>query len=443
MDIAQSIFIPGANHANGSIHPPFIARTCKIQSRRLVYGHIVDPDTGQVLDEVLLVVMPGPHSYTAEDVVEIQAHAGPLILKTILSLILKKGAVLAAPGEFTKRAFLNGRIDLTRAEAVIDMINARSSQAVAMAMAQLSGGLRDIISSLRSAIVAILASIEAAIDFADEVGEDVDIEKISVSLEQDLLPRIYQLISRHDEENFLRQGLKVVIAGAPNVGKSSLLNRLLNRERAIVTEFPGTTRDFIEDSFVTGGVPIIVTDTAGIQETTDPVERIGIEKAWEHARQADIVLFVIDAGKPVSADNIRLFQKLAGKKIILVINKTDLPPEDQFFSLPSQWRDMPRLEISALYNRGLDELKDMIATMAFASVSRQDHPVVPNIRHKAALESAGKALDDALNGLRDGVSLDLIAIDLHAALDALSEITGEQVGQEVIDMIFSRFCIGK
>ena len=234
-----------------------------------------------------------------------------------------------------------------------------------------------------------------------------------------------------------------MIVGGPNVGKSSLLNRLVNRERAIVTEFPGTTRDFIEDSFITRGVPIIVMDTAGIHEAPDPVERIGIEKAWEHMTQADMVLYTIDAGKPVSSDDIQLFDRLEGKKIILVINKTDLPQDKKLFLLPKEWRDTPRREISALYNRGIDELKEFIASLAFDAVEQQEHIIVPNVRHKVALEKAGKALSAVLSGLKGGTSFDLISIDLHTVLDAFSEISGRTIRSDVLDQIFSRFCIGK
>jgi tRNA modification GTPase len=312
-----------------------------------------------------------------------------------------------------------------------------------MAMSQMSGGLSRIIESFHSEIFAILSTIEAAIDFSDDMEGDIGIDNIISSIEEDILPGIYQLIARHDDKNFLRDGLKVVIVGGPNVGKSSLLNRLVNRERAIVTEFPGTTRDFIEDSFITRGVPIIITDTAGIHEAPDPVERIGIEKAWEHMTLADIVLYTIDAGKPVSPDDIQLFKRLKEKKIILVINKTDLPQEKQLFSLPKEWRDAPRREISALYNRGIDELKEFIASLSFDAVGQQEHIIVPNVRHKAALEKAGEALSAVLSGLKDGASFDLISIDLHTVLDAFSEITGSAIHSDVLDQIFSQFCIGK
>jgi tRNA modification GTPase len=443
IDIAHSVFVRIAHCLNIPVRSADDEDIFNFESRRLTYGHIVDPDTRQVLDEVLLAVMRAPHSYTAEDVVEIQAHAGPLILKSILSLLLKKGAVLAEPGEFTKRAFLNGRMDLTRAEAVIDMINARSLQAVDMAMAQLSGGLAGIIESLKHDILNILAAIEAAIDFPDDVSEDIKPEAFIVSIEEDILPRITELIAKHDDANFLREGLKVVIIGGPNVGKSSLLNRLVSRERAIVTEFPGTTRDFIEDSFITRGVPIIVTDTAGIHDAPDPVERIGIEKSREHMAGADIILYTMDAGKPVSPSDLNLFQQIDGNKVILVINKMDLPEDKILFLLPQQWRHAPRLEISALYNQGIDALKERIASMAFDTAGKMDHAIVPNIRHKTTLEKGRDGLAAALSGLKNGASLDLISIDLHSSLNTLSEITGENVDIDVLDHIFSRFCIGK
>jgi tRNA modification GTPase len=221
------------------------------------------------------------------------------------------------------------------------------------------------------------------------------------------------------------------------------LNRLVSREGAIVTEFPGTTRDFIEDSFITRGVPIIVTDTAGIHDSPDPVERIGIEKSWEHMAGADIILFTVDAGKPVSSSDLNLFQQLAEKKVILIINKMDLPEDMVLFLLPSEWGKAPRLEISALYNQGIDELKEFIARMAFDTAVEKDHAIVPNVRHKAALERVKKSLGAALSGLRSSAALDLISIDIHLALNALSEIIGENVAADILDQIFSRFCIGK
>jgi tRNA modification GTPase len=443
IDIAQSVFVRGFSPSGAPQNHAVEKEIHEFESRRLVYGHIVDSESRQVLDEVLLAVMRAPHSYTAEDVVEIQAHASPLILKSILSLLLKRGAVLAEPGEFTKRAFLNGRMDLTQAEAVIDMINARSSKAADMAFAHLSGGFAEIIKSLRSEILTLLSSIEAAIDFPDDVGEDIEIEKFVASIEEEMLPRISALISRHDDVNFLREGLKAVIVGGPNVGKSSLLNRLVNRERAIVTEFPGTTRDFIEDSFITRGIPIIVTDTAGIHESPDPVERVGIEKAWEYMSRADILLYTVDAGKPVSANDLSLFRQLSDKKIILVINKTDLPREKILFLVPEEWRDIPKIEISALYNRGIDELKNFIANLAVDATPQMENAIVPNVRHKTALEKARSALSAVLSGSRAGVSFELISMDLHSVIDAFSEITGESIGADVLDEIFNRFCIGK
>jgi tRNA modification GTPase len=439
--IARSIFRP----ASASARPENAAHQAEdaLVSRRLYYGHIIDPDTDRVIDEVLVTVMRKPRSYTAEDVVEIQAHAGVLVLKTILNLLVEKGARLAEPGEFTKRAFLNGRIDLTQAEAVIDIINARSASAVDMAAVQITGGLSRAVASFRSALADVLTGIEAVIDFSDDADIPFHPEVLIDRLEQDVAQVLQSLIRRHADENFLREGLKVVIVGGPNVGKSSLMNRLINRERAIVTEIPGTTRDFIEESFTARGIPIVVTDTAGIRENPDPIERIGIEKAWDYIASADIILFTMDAGRPATPTDLDLFQKLKDKKRILVINKTDLPKTDTGFRLPPEWAAVPRLEVSALYNRGIEVLKDLIAGLAFGGVTDTVSRIVPNMRQKMALESCLASTRDAVEGLRRAAPLELISIDVRSALQALAEITGERADGGVLENIFSRFCIGK
>ncbi len=440
--LARSLFVPGRRPFKGRCFVSGPLST-PVAPRKLVYGHIVDPETRQIVDEVLLAVMPAPHSYTAEDVVEIQAHAGPLILKTILSLLVKHGAELAQPGEFTKRAFLNGRIDLTQAEAVLDMISARSARALDMAVAQLSGGLMETIHSLEADLIAVLSSLEASIDFPDDLEADMDMDQIAARIETGILARIKELMARYDAAHVWREGFKAVIMGRPNVGKSSLLNRLVSRDRAIVTEFPGTTRDLIEDSFIAKGIPVIVTDTAGIHESSDPVERIGIQKAWRQVSQADVVLYVVDAGMKVTADDICIIERLRGKTVILVINKTDLPLEKKVFEIPVSLQHLPCMEVSALTNHGIEALKDLMATFAFQEYDCKEHAVVPNLRHQTALQRAARSLERAAAAARNSSGLALMALDLRAALDALAEITGKNNDEAVLDYIFNQFCIGK
>ena len=442
IDIALSIFRPIASsndsgHRPGSFFP---------QSRYLYYGNVIDGISERVIDEILFVVMRAPCSYTAEDVVEIQSHAGPVVLKAILRALIKKGVRLAAPGEFTRRAFLNGRIDLTQAEAVVDIINARSEKAIDMAMAQVSGELNLLIESLRTTLLDILAYVEAAIDFPDEVGGDIDINSLIARIDNELIDKINKLITRSDEQSFLREGLKIVIVGGPNVGKSSLMNRLVDKERSIVTDIPGTTRDFIEDSFIVTGIPIVLTDTAGIHENPDPVEMIGIEKARDYISGADLLLYTVDAGKSVTPSNLDFFKTLWHKKVIIVINKIDLPDDQLQFELPSKWQldgKNQSIRISALYNQGIEKLKSLIAETALNSDLNVGDKIVPNLRHKFSLEKALLSLETAKKGFDRSIPFELVSIDLKSSLNALSEITGEKIKPDILDNIFSRFCIGK
>lgn len=448
VDIALSIFRPGLASGKGDHDSATPPGPFSPKSRYLHYGHVMDADSERVIDEVLLVVMRGPRSYTAEDVVEIQSHAGPVVLKKILDALIQKGIRLAAPGEFTRRAFLNGRIDLTQAEAVIDIINARSEKAIDMAVAQVSGELNRVMQDLRATLTEILTHVEAAIDFPDEVDANGDTASLAAHLDVAVFQKIRNLISRTEDQNFLRDGLKIVIIGAPNVGKSSLMNRLLDKDRSIVTDIPGTTRDFIEDAFVVNGVPVVVTDTAGLHETPDPVEQVGIDKAWAYISGADILLFTVDAGRSVSQATLSLFKKLEQfqKKIIVVVNKTDLPDGQQAFKLPMQWQKNEKItstRISALYNLGIDELKSRISNLVSNSDIAMEDKIVPNLRHKHCLKKALAALTKARDGLEQSLPFELISIDLTTALDAVSEITGEAVKPDILDNIFNRFCIGK
>ncbi|PIE70926.1 MAG: tRNA uridine-5-carboxymethylaminomethyl(34) synthesis GTPase MnmE [Deltaproteobacteria bacterium] len=409
-------------------------------SHQLVYGHIVHPDTDQVVDEVLAVYMAPPRTYTCEAVVEIHAHGGAYVLHAILDLVLRAGASVAEPGEFTRRAFMNGRIDLTQAESVIDLIQAQSAAAGRLAMHMIRGGMKARMEHLRTRLIAHLTVIEALIDFPDAVDEsDVDLPGISGDLTAGILPVIDALIAAYDQAHCLRDGVRLVIAGPPNVGKSSLLNRLLQRERAIVTAVPGTTRDFIEEPWSLNGVPAILTDTAGIRETDDPVEQAGIDRAATHLEQADLMLLVLDQTHPESAGALRhIARQYAAIPRVVVRNKSDLPPA------VVDVEDLgPSVLVSAKTGAGIPALIRCITEQVAGLDGMLETNTIPNLRQKHALESARVALTAAVSGLTGAVPFELIAMDLHQAVNALDTITGRLAGPDMLDAIFNTFCIGK
>ncbi|MFP4446477.1 MAG: tRNA uridine-5-carboxymethylaminomethyl(34) synthesis GTPase MnmE [Desulfosudaceae bacterium] len=412
--------------------------------RRLYHGFIVDGAAR--LDEVLLAFMPAPRSYTGEDVLEIHAHGSPLILQTILELVLRQGAEMAAPGEFTRRAFLNGKMDLTQAEAVADMISARSRPALAAASDQLAGGLRKQIDNIREVLTERLADLNAAIEFGDSDGagaEALDPIREKELLRARALAPVENLIARHDSDSQIRSGVRVALIGRPNAGKSTLLNRLLGRERAIVTPTPGTTRDVLEETLVFGGVPFVFSDTAGIHTAAvDEVDRIGMARAREAAQQAEAILFMVDISadlpSPVVPD-----LGLDDGRVVVVANKIDRlsgPVEEALVPLGSAW---PVVPVSALTGQGLPALQELLAERFAGGVLRHDGRAVPAPRHRQALLRTAAALRSALAARESGVPDDLVAIDLHEALAALGEITGDGADEAVLDSIFSRFCIGK
>jgi len=413
------------------------------ETHKIYYGHIVDSGGGEVVDEVLLSVMKAPRSYTREDVVEINAHAGFAVQRKILELVISKGARLAEPGEFTKRAFLNGRIDLTQAEGVIDIINARTDTALAIANAQVKGGLGERITSVRDALVGIVAEIEAGIDFPDDVGETVLTDNLRQQLKKEVLNPLAVLLSHYRAAHFYRDGVKLAVVGRPNVGKSSLVNRLLQKDRVIVTPIPGTTRDVIEESLDIHGIPVTVTDTAGLHLTEDPIETIGIEKTRECIRDADLVFFLVDAGARLTREDFEIYNTIQGKSAILVINKKDLLTEKKGFSIPKSWR-LPSVMTSALYGQGVDSLKDRFADTFMRNGERPDSDrIVPNLRHKISIERGFEAVESGFKAVAASLPEELIAIDLKEGIDALGEINGQSVKEKILDEIFSRFCIGK
>ena len=417
-----------------------------LESHRLYHGYIVQPESRQIIDEILLAVMRAPYSYTREDVVEIQAHASRIALKTILELILQNGVRLAAPGEFTKRAYLNGRIDLTQAEAVIDLINAKTSAALSMAANHLSGGMKYQIERIRDAALDLLAYVEAGIDFCDDIEDEIDGRALAEQLNEKVIKPIENLLQHYTACHLFRDGLRLAIVGRPNVGKSSLLNRLVHKERVIVAETPGTTRDPIEEPFQINGLPIIVIDTAGLHSTDDPVEKVGIRKADEYIQGADLVLFLIEAQNGFRREDDDIFKLYQDKPLLLVINKIDLVHETGSIegALPGVLQNVPRALVSAKYNQGIDQLKQTIF-MLTTNDCRLDtsQTIVPNLRHQKTLESGLKAARAAQKGLTSGTPFELIALDLAATRRDLDRIIGVSIELDVLDRIFSQFCIGK
>ncbi len=417
------------------------------------YGYVHDPITDETIDDGVITVFRGPRSYTGEDSVEISCHGGIVPMRRVLDAALRAGARLAEPGEFTKRAFLNGRLDLAQAEAVLDIIRARTDEAMRVANLQFSGVLSSRIRMLREELLGIMAHIEAGIDFPEDVAE-IHPQDIAHSIE-DAIRHMTDLLETADRGKIFRDGIQVVIAGRTNVGKSSLLNALLRESRAIVTPIPGTTRDIIEESLNIRGIPVRAIDTAGVRETEDVVERIGVDRAIATLEQADLVLAVMDAGEGFTAEDQELLLSMAGKKMIIVVNKTDLVREDDAQELASRvqaWAEGNLgtgaivKQTAAPSNQGIVELEDAIADTVLAgavSPALAGGVVVSNMRHRRALEESRTALEHALRTAQAEMPPDLIGVDLKAAASALGSITGEAVSEDVIDRIFSEFCIGK
>ncbi len=415
-----------------------------LKSHTVYHGYVFDLKTYDVIDEVLLIPMQGPRSYTAQDVIEIQAHAGTIVLRTILEQILSCGARLSEPGEFTKRAFLNNRIDLTQAEAVADIINAKSVNALKFAASQNLGTLKNRINNLREQLIDLLSLIEVNIDFPEDVQSFEPGEK-EIGLIDDILEQCREFIKQHDDACFLKEGIRITICGAPNVGKSSLMNRLLEQDRSIVTAIPGTTRDPVEEGLNIDGIPFVIADTAGIHQTDDLVEIIGIEKAKDHINISDLVLFMKESGSSFSDKEFEKIlppDKLKDIKIIFVVNKIDL--EDKSLPELSQtYQHIPKIEISALLNKGIKELKQKIVTMCIADLDLEKSSIIPNLRHKKALEQAAENLVAAKEAIMQSLEMEMLAIDLKTSVDCLGTITGQTASLDILDNIFNNFCIGK
>ena len=416
--------------------------SCSFTSHHLYYGRIVRPADGRILDEVLAVYMRSPRTYTREEVAEIHCHGSFLVLRDILELLLSLGAILAASGEFTKRAFLNGRLDLTQAEAVIDILSARTRKGVDLAQEQLAGALFARIDSIRNELMEMRAVVEVALDFPDDDVEIVNRQQLLDQIRQNVEGPLRDLLQGADAGRIFREGISVVIVGLPNVGKSSLLNTLLREERALVTAIPGTTRDSIEEFVDIEGIPVRLVDTAGIRENADEVEALGIERARTLINQADLILFMVDGSQKITGADLDLLKTILHKPLIIVINKIDRG--ETGCGEADIFKDKVLVKVSAMKQLGITELRASIFRMVTSGKEQwQEDACAPNIRHKDALIRAVRACERAEDGLQDGLTNDLLAVDLQECLDQLGEIVGETTTEDVLDVIFSKFCIGK
>ncbi|USS90445.1 tRNA uridine-5-carboxymethylaminomethyl(34) synthesis GTPase MnmE [Fructilactobacillus carniphilus] len=409
------------------------------------YGHIIDPQANQrEIDEVMVSVMRAPKTYTCEDVIEINCHGGLQVTNQILQLVLRNGARLAEPGEFTKRAFLNGRIDLSQSEAVMDLIEAKTDAARKAALNQLDGNLSAVIKKLRQAIVDVLANVEVNIDYPEYDGAEEVTTQLMLERATDIKQKIANLLKTAQQGKVLRDGLNTAIVGRPNVGKSSLLNRLLHEEKAIVTDVPGTTRDTLDEYVNVAGVPLHLIDTAGIHTTTDKVEQIGVDRSRAAIQQADLVLLVLNASEPLTDSDQELLDATAETNRIILLNKTDLPQQLTAADLP-QNEKTAIIKTSAVTTDGTQALENIIAKMFFTDgiTRNQTDVMVTNARHISLLQQALDSLTTVIDGLQAGLPVDIAQIDLQNAWEQLGEITGDNYDEELMDQLFDQFCIGK
>lgn len=413
-------------------------------SHTLYYGRVIDHE-GQALDEALAVFMQAPHTYTREDIVELHCHGSYLVLQTVLRSLFALGCRPAEPGEFTKRAFLAGRIDLTQAEAVLELLQAQTESAAHLAVNQLQGHLYERLETIRHQLVSFLALLEVAIDFPDDDVEIVNTADITAQLQQQVLIPLQELVAWSEQGKILREGITVVIAGRPNVGKSSLLNALLQEERALVTPVPGTTRDTIEERIVVRGIPVCLVDTAGIRMHEDQVEALGIERARNKLEIADLVLFMVDGATGMTERDQNLYQSVCDKTHLVVINKCDLVAAGQFEKIASSFPDAVCVSISAKLHQGLEQLLEALyqAIVAGRGQLSEQMTCAPNTRHRAILQRTLEASHRFEQALIAGAPVDLLAVEVQTALDCLGDITGLTTPEEVLDTVFSQFCIGK
>lgn len=441
----------GIVRISGSLAEPIATRLFKPKSEpfqfishHFHYGEIVDPQKGHPIDEVLLVLMKAPKTYTREDILEIHCHGGYFILQKILELVLREGTRMAHPGEFTKRAFLNGRIDLTQAEAVIDLINAKTMASLEIANQQLRGNFFRELNSLKERMIEKLALIEAHLDFPEEEIEPISVGEMKHSLKE-MIKKLNEWIGSYEEGRIFREGISCAIVGKTNVGKSSLLNVLLKEERAIVTPIPGTTRDLIEEVLNINGIPVRLIDTAGLRKATDSIELEGVKRAKERVAESDFILLVVDGSRPIDIDDLEIFEEVKGKKKVVVMNKKDLPPMIPPKEMKDRFQRDSIISISALKNEGIEGLKEAIYTLLIHREVRPspEYLIIANVRHKRALDQIKESLSNTLKGLEKGTSLEFIAFEMRSALEALGEMVGETTPEEVLNRIFEQFCVGK
>jgi tRNA modification GTPase len=415
----------------------------KVPTNTINYGHIIDPDSGETVDEVMVSVLRGPKTYTREDMVEINCHGGIVSTNRVLQLLLGAGARMAEPGEFTKRAFLNGRIDLTEAESVMDLIRAKTDRAMQVAVDQLDGDLRRLITNLRQEILEVLAQVEVNIDYP-EYDTDQMTTKMLQEKAQLVLSRVDELLQTASQGKVLREGLATAIVGRPNVGKSSLLNHMMHEDKAIVTDVPGTTRDVLEEYVNVRGVPLKLVDTAGIRDTDDKVEKIGVERSRQAITKADLIILVLDASQPLTAEDEALIKATAAKKRIVVLNKQDLPAQLDQTQLAALVPAEQLIRTSILKAEGVAALDQQIASLFFGGIENSQTTVmVTNSRQIGLLRQAKASLQSVLAGIEAGMPIDLVQIDMTAAWDKLGEITGDAAPDELITQLFSQFCLGK
>lgn len=429
LDILKSVFQP----ASGSD---------EIISRRMTYGKVID-DENRLVDEVLAVYMKGPKTYTAEDVVEINCHGSMVSLRKTLALVLRKGARLAEPGEFTKRAFLNGRMDLSQAEAVIDLIKAKTDRSFDIAVSQLEGELSGRVGAIREKLLDVLVNITVNIDYPDEDIEELTYVELKKKISE-INDMIGILTSSASAGRMIREGIRVAIVGKPNVGKSSLMNGLLRESRAIVTDMPGTTRDTIEEAISIKNIPVYLTDTAGIRETTDTIEQIGIEKTKEAFNSADFIIFILDGSEELTEEDRLIMEYIGERNALVLINKNDLGQKIDAHEIRDAMPGVRVIQTSLIKGEGIIEIEDTIEELVYGGrISQKESLMVNNVRHIELLNRAADSLRDAYNMSDAGEALDFIEVDVKNAYELLGEITGETVSDDIINEVFSRFCLGK
>ncbi|MBN8236496.1 tRNA uridine-5-carboxymethylaminomethyl(34) synthesis GTPase MnmE [Halobacillus kuroshimensis] len=415
-----------------------------VDSHTMHYGKIIDPETGEMAEEVMVSVMRAPKTFTREDIVEINCHGGLVSVNRVLEIALAAGSRLAEPGEFTKRAFMNGRIDLSQAEAVMDLIRAKTDRAMDVALKQMDGRLSNLIHNLRQKLLETLAHVEVNIDYP----EYDDVEEMSHDMMEQKTKEVHEEVERILETakqgKILREGLGTAIIGRPNVGKSSLMNALVHENKAIVTEIPGTTRDVIEEYVNVRGVPLRLIDTAGIRETEDIVERIGVERSRQVLKEADLILLVLNYGDELTEEDEKLFEAISDMNVIVIVNKTDLEKKLDLERVKELANDQPVITTALIREEGIDQLEQAIGETFFeGDLDAGDMTYVSNVRHVQLLKQAKQALEDAQNGMEMGVPLDVVQIDVTRTWEILGEIVGESVHDSLIDQLFSQFCLGK